>query len=84
MYLRGTLVGLILLIGLAGIAARWRRRGGLVLLPWAIAAVLLIIPPLTVGFNSRYVLVAVPPACLAAGLAAIRQRAETASSEVPS
>ena len=83
-YLRGTLVGLILLIGLGGIAARWRRRGGLVLLPWTIAAVLLIIPPLTVGFNSRYVLVAAAPACLAAGLAAIRQRAETASSEAPS
>jgi hypothetical protein len=37
-----------------------------------------------VGFNSRYVLVAAAPACLAAGLAAIRQRAETASSEAPS
>jgi hypothetical protein len=73
-YVRGTMVGLILLIGLAGIVAKWRRRGGLVLLPWAVAVLLVILPPLTVGFNSRYVLAAVPCACLAAGLAAIRQR----------
>jgi hypothetical protein len=72
-YVRGTLAGLILLGGLAGIAARWRRRGGLILLPWAVAVVLLLLPPLTVGFNSRYVLATMPCACLAAGLAAIRQ-----------
>jgi hypothetical protein len=80
-YLRGTLTGLIMLIGLAGIAARWHRWGGLVLLPWAVAAVLLVVPPLTAGFSMRYVLAAVPPACLAAGLAAIRQRTQTASQQ---
>ena len=73
-YLRGTLTGLIMLIGLAGIAARWRRWGGLVLLPWTVAAALLVIPPLTAGYSSRYVLAVVPAACLAAGLTAIRQR----------
>ena len=81
LYVRGTLTGLIMLIGLAGIAARWRRWGGLVLLPWTCAAVLLVVPPLTAGFSMRYVLAAVPPACLAAGLAAIRQRTETASQQ---
>ncbi len=78
-YLRGTLTGLIMLIGLAGIAARWRRWGGLVLLPWAVAAVLLVAPPATAGFSMRYVLAAAPLACLAAGLAVIRQRAGTAA-----
>ena len=68
-YLRGTLLGVILLIGAAGIIARWRRWGGLALLPWAVAAVLVVLPPMAAGFSYRYVLAAVPLACLAAGLA---------------
>ncbi len=72
-YLRGTMLGVILLLGAAGIIARWRRWGGLALLPWATAALLLILPPMTAGFSYRYVLAAVPVACLAAGLAASRE-----------
>jgi hypothetical protein len=68
-YLRGTLLGLILLIGAAGIVARWRRWGGLGLLPWLVAALLIVFPPLTAGFSYRYVAAAVPVTCLAAGLA---------------
>jgi hypothetical protein len=71
-YLRGTLLGLILLAGLAGVAARWRRWGGLVLLPWAVAVVLLVLPVATSGFSYRYVLAVVPAACLAAALAFAR------------
>jgi len=72
-YLRGTLLGVILLIGAAGIIARWRRWGGLALLPWAVALVLVVLPPMTAGFSYRYVLAAVPLACLAAGLASTRE-----------
>ena len=72
-YLRGTLLGVILLIGAAGIIARWRRWGGLALLPWAIAAALVVLPPMTAGFSYRYVLAAAPLACLAAGLACTRE-----------
>jgi hypothetical protein len=72
-YLRGTLLGVILLIGAAGIIARWRRWGGLALLPWAVAAALVVLPPMTAGFSYRYVLAAVPLACLAAGLAVTRE-----------
>lgn len=72
-YLRGTLLGVILLIGAAGIIARWRRWGGLALLPWAVAAALVVLPPMTAGFSYRYVLAAVPLACLAAGLAGTRE-----------
>ena len=72
-YLRGTMLGVILLLGAAGIIARWRRWGGLALLPWAVAAVLIILPPMTAGFSYRYVLTAVPIACLAAGLALSRE-----------
>jgi hypothetical protein len=71
-YLRGTLLGLIVLIGAAGVLARWRRWGGLGLLPWLVAALLIVLPPMTAGFSYRYVLAAVPVACLAAGLAFAR------------
>jgi Predicted membrane protein (DUF2339) len=72
-YLRGTLLGLIVLIGAAGVLARWRHWGGLGLLPWLVGALLIVLPPMTAGFSYRYVLAAAPVACLAAGLAFARQ-----------
>ena len=72
-YLRGTLLGIIVLIGAAGVAARWRRWGGIGLLPWLVGAVLIVVPPMTAGFSYRYVLAAAPVACLAAGLAFTRR-----------
>jgi hypothetical protein len=72
-YLRGTMLGAILVIGLGGVVLRWRRWGGLALLPWAIGLVLVVLPPMTSGFSYRYVLAAVPAACLAAGLACTRE-----------
>jgi hypothetical protein len=71
-YLRGTLLALIVLAGLAGVLARWRRWGGLGLLPWLVGAVLIVLPAMTAGFSYRYVLAAAPAACLAAGLAFTR------------
>ena len=71
-YLRGTLLAIIVLIGAAGVVARWRRWGGLGLLPWLVGAALIVLPPMTAGFSYRYVLAAVPVACLAAGLAFAR------------
>jgi hypothetical protein len=71
-YLRGTLLGIIVLIGAAGLVARWRRWGGTGLLPWLVGALLIVVPPMTAGFSYRYVLAAVPAACLAAGLAFAR------------
>jgi len=68
-YLHGTLLGLIVLIGAAGVLARWRRWGGVGLLPWMVGALLIVLPPMTAGFSYRYALAAVPAACLAAGLA---------------
>jgi hypothetical protein len=72
-YLRGTLLGLVVLIGAAGVLARWRRWGGVVLLPWLVAALLIVLPAMTAGFSYRYVLAAAPVACLAAGLAFARE-----------
>ncbi|MDH2430039.1 hypothetical protein [Sphaerisporangium sp. TRM90804] len=68
-YVRGPLLALIMLIGLAGVVARWRRVGGDVLLPWAVAVTLLVLPPLIAAFDHRYVVPVIPVACLAAGLA---------------
>jgi hypothetical protein len=75
-YLRGTLLGVIVLIGAAGVAARWRRWGGLALLPWLVGALLIVLPPMTAGFSYRYVVAAIPAACLAAGLAFTRRPGE--------
>ena len=71
-FLRGTLLGLIVLIGAAGVLARWRRWGGIGLLPWLVGVLLIVLPPMTAGFSYRYVLAAAPVACLAAGLAFTR------------
>jgi hypothetical protein len=68
-YLHGTLLGVIVLMGLVGLGAFWRRFGGAALLPWMTAVGLLLAPAATAEFDYRYVLPAVPLACLAAALA---------------
>ncbi|MDR8409062.1 hypothetical protein MTP10_09955 [Nonomuraea sp. 3-1Str] len=72
-FLRGPFLGALLLVGLAGVALRWRSLGGAVLLPWAASVTLLLLPVLIAAFDHRYVLPAVPLACLAAGLAVARR-----------
>ncbi len=75
-YLRGPFLLLFLLVGAVGIALGVRRKtrvpgtgwGGLPLLPWLVGVALLVLPAMTAGFSYRYVLAAVPPLCLAAGL----------------
>ncbi|WP_405145335.1 hypothetical protein OG589_01175 [Sphaerisporangium sp. NBC_01403] len=67
-YVRGPLLALIMLVGLFGVLVRWRRLGGPVLLPWAVAVTLLVLPPLIAAFDHRYVVPVIPVACMAAGL----------------
>jgi hypothetical protein len=81
-YLRGTLLALIVLVGLAGVLARWRRWGGLGLLPWVVGALLIVLPPMTAGFSYRYVLAAAPAVGLAAGLAFVRRPGERSASDL--
>jgi hypothetical protein len=66
-YLPGTLLGVILLAGLAGMVVR--RRVGVAGLPWAFAVTILLVPPLVADFDLRYLVPAVPAACVAAALA---------------
>jgi hypothetical protein len=68
-WLPGTVYGVILLIGLFGIARRWRRAGRAALLPWLCSLALIVVPAATAEFDYRYVTTAVPFACLAAAMA---------------
>ena len=65
-YLPGTLLGVILLGGLAVMIIRRRALGGL---PWAFALTILLVPPLIADFDLRYLVPAMPAMCLAAALA---------------
>ena len=80
-FMPGMVLGLLLLLGAAGIVARWRPRagrwnGGIPLLPWLAGALLIVLPPMTAGFSYRYVVAAVPAVCLAAGLVFTRRPGE--------
>jgi hypothetical protein len=68
-FLPGPLLGAIVLTGLGGIVVRRREWGGQATLPWLFAMALLVVPAATADFDYRYVLPAVPFACLAAALA---------------
>lgn len=80
MYLRGTLLGVLMLIGLGGIVRSWRRDGfsklrgwgGPGLFPWVAALTMEIIPPLTANFSLRYVVPTIPVICMTAALAFAR------------
>jgi hypothetical protein len=95
-WLPGTVYGLILLAGLAGIVAG-RRRGSAspggrppqtppinadALLPWVTSVALIVVPAATAEFDYRYVTTAVPFACLALAIAWGRRRADSAETAV--
>jgi hypothetical protein len=68
-YVPGTLLGVILLAGLAVMVIRRRHRPGGAGLAWAFAVTILVVPPLVADFDLRYLVPVVPVACLAAVLA---------------
>jgi hypothetical protein len=68
-WLPGSVYGAILAVGLGGMVLAWRRLGGEATLPWVISVALIVAPAATAEFDYRYVLPAVPFACLAAAMA---------------
>lgn len=76
--LPGIVLGALLLIGLYGVAIRWRELGGPVLLPWLGAIGLILAPAATAEFDYRYLLPAAPLACLAAAIALAAPRTAAA------
>ena len=92
----GPLLALIFLVGLGGLIGV-RRRGwqlkslrlhwaprGTTMLPWVTAVALLVFPILLADFDYRYLLPAIPFACLAAGLAFAPRRTAPAAPSAPS
>jgi hypothetical protein len=75
-HMPGTVLGGILIVGLAGLVPLWRRWGGEGFLPWILATGLLLVPPATAEFDYRYVLPTVPLACLAAAITFSREPRE--------
>jgi len=67
-FLPGTILGALLVAGLGGMVIAWRRLGGEILLPWAFAVAMIVIPAATAEFDYRYLLPAVPFACLATAM----------------
>jgi peptidoglycan/LPS O-acetylase OafA/YrhL len=70
------LFGLILVIGLAGVLIP-RTRTAVGALAWAAAALVMILPVAEHEYTYRYVVPAVPLACLAAALAARNRGKDT-------
>ena len=68
-WLPGSVYGAILVVGLGGMVLAWRRLGGEATMPWLISLALIVEPAATAEFDYRYVLPAVPFACLAAAMA---------------
>lgn len=91
MYLRGTMVGVLLLLGLAAVGrglrgGGYRRRqewGGPALLPWLTGLAVLLVPVMTADFSLRYVVPAVPVISLAAAFLFLRSAPHPVSSPVP-
>jgi hypothetical protein len=80
-YLPGKLFGLVLLVGLGGIGYRRTRTAAGALL-WVAAAVVFVLPVAEHEYTYRYVIPAVPLACLAAALI-LRDRSQDALAPSP-
>jgi hypothetical protein len=72
-YFPGIVFFLVLVAGLVGVVRQWRNWGGPAALPWALAAASIVLPAMLTQALYRYTIVAIPLACLAAGMTFIRR-----------
>jgi hypothetical protein len=71
-YFTGIMFFLVVAAGLAGVLRRWRSWGGIAALPWALAAGSIVFPAMLTQSLYRYTIVAIPLACIAAGMAFVK------------
>ncbi|MFC4589159.1 hypothetical protein [Sphaerisporangium corydalis] len=77
----GPLLAVLMAAGLVGVVAQARRRRADALFALASGSALLVLPAMTADFDHRYVLMVLPFAVLAAGLAFTRTRGPAGSGE---
>jgi hypothetical protein len=82
-YFPGIVFFLVMVAGLVGVLRKWRSWGGVAALPWALAAVSIVLPAMLTQSLYRYTIVAIPLGCVAAGLAFIRPDREVAPAAAP-
>jgi hypothetical protein len=75
-YFPGIAFFLVLVAGLVGVARQWRNWGGVQALPWALAVTSIVLPAMLTQSLYRYTIVAIPLACLAAGMTFVRRGAK--------
>ncbi len=75
-YVPGMAFLAVLIVGLVGVVRNRRRWGGPGALPWAAAVLSIVLPAALAEDLYRYVIIAVPLACLAAGFAFVRPATE--------
>jgi hypothetical protein len=75
-YFPGVVFFLVVVAGLVGVVRQRRNWGGAAALPWVLAAVSIVLPAMLTQSLYRYTIVAIPLACLAAGMTFIRPKPE--------
>jgi hypothetical protein len=72
-YFPGIAFFLVVVAGLVGVARQWRNWGGVQALPWVLAVASIVLPAMLTQSLYRYTIVAIPLACLAAGMTFTRR-----------
>lgn len=83
-YFSGVVFFLVMVAGLVGVLRKWRIWGGVAALPWTLAGASIVLPAMLTQSLYRYTIVAIPLACVAAGLAFIRPDPEGSPAGPPS
>jgi hypothetical protein len=75
-YFTGPMFLAVMVTGLVGVIRMWRtpgRVGRIAALPWALAAASIVLPAMLTQSLYRYTIVAIPLACIAAGMAFVKR-----------